>query len=130
MADFQGYLLKIGGNKVPGRFTQSYTATPNQVQDIDSYQDVDGYLHREILPHTRTKIEFTTPHLWLEDKITLQSFFPNRLEEPKITVEYWDDETNTYKIGEFYTPDIQYKVYRTKETDLQYYPIRIALIEY
>ena len=130
MADFRGYLLKVEGKIVPGRFTQSYSSTPNQVQDMDSYQDVEGNLHREILPHTRTKIEFTTPHLWLEDKISLQSFFPNRHEKPKMTVEYWNDEVNSYTTGEFYTPDIQYKVYRIKKNDIEYFPLRIALIEY
>lgn len=130
MAEFLGHLLKIGNNIIPNRYLQSYSATPNQVQDTDSYQDVEGNLHREILPHTRTKIEFTTPYLWLEDKITLQSFFPNRMEQHEITVEYWDDETNAYKTGKFYTPDIQYKVYRIRGKSIQYHPLRIALIEY
>ena len=130
MAEFLGHLLKIGDDIIPNKYLQSYSATPNQVQDMDSYQDVEGNLHREILPHTRTKIEFTTPYLWLEDKKVLQSFFPSRLEEPKIVAEYWDDETNTYKTGNFYVPDIQYKIYRISGTKMQYFPIRIALIEY
>lgn len=130
MAEFLGYLLKIGDNIVPNKFLQTYLATPNQMQDKGSYQDVDGKLHREVLPHTRTKIEFTTPYLWLEDKMILQSFFPKRSEEKQITVEYWDDEDNTYKNGVFYIPDIQYKVYRIRGTNMQYFPMRIALIEY
>lgn len=130
MAEFLGHLLKIGERIIPNKYLQSYSATPNQVQDIDSYQDVEGNLHREILPHTRTKLEFTTPYLWLEDKIVLQSFFPDRMEEPKVTAEYWDDEANTYKTGVFYVPDIQYKIYRIRGANMQYFPIRIALIEY
>lgn len=130
MAEFLGHLLKIGDNIVPNKFLQTYLATPNQMQDKGSYQDVDGKLHREVLPHTRTKIEFTTPYLWLEDKMILQSFFPKRSEEKQITVEYWDDEDNTYKNGVFYIPDIQYKVYRIRGTNMQYFPMRIALIEY
>ena len=130
MAEFLGYLLKIGDNIIPNRYIQTYLSTPNQVQDIDSYQDVDGILHREILPHTRTKIEFTTPYLWLNDKIAFQALFPKRLDQPQITVEYWNDETNTYTTGTFYTPDIQYKPYRIRGNDLQYQPMRIALIEH
>lgn len=130
MADFQGYLLKIEGKILPMKYIQTYTVTPNQVQDMDSYRDVEGVLHREIVTHTPSKIEFTTPYLWLEDKKIFQSFFPSRNQNPKIAVEYWNDEGNDYKIGKFYMPDIQYQIYRVKNNNIQYQPFRVALIEY
>ena len=117
---FKGYLLKINGREVPVKYIASYKSTPNQRQDQDSYQDVTGQLHREVLPHTRTKIELTTKYLWLEDKIVFQSLFPNR----------WNDEINNYSSGEFYIPDITYEVYRVEDMDMEYKPIRVALIEY
>lgn len=130
MADFKGYLLKIKGRELPGDYIQTYKSTPDQQQDKDSYQDITGELHREILPHTRSKIDFTTPYLWLEDKKIFQSFFPDRMTEPKISVEYWNDAKNEYVTGIFYTPDIEYKLYRIKGNDVEYTPIRVALIEY
>ena len=60
MAEYKGYLLKINGTELPGQYIQDYSSTPNQAQDKDSYQDLTGELHREILPHTRSKIEFKT----------------------------------------------------------------------
>lgn len=127
MAEFQGYLLEINGKVLPAEFIQTYKVTPDQQQDKDSYQDITGQLHRDVLPHTRSKIEFTTPYLWLEKKRELQSFFPDRV---KVPVTYWNDERNEYVSGEFYIPDIQYQVYRTRDNDMEYFPIRVALIEY
>ena len=65
MAEYKGYLLKINGTELPGQYIQDYSSTPNQAQDKDSYQDLTGELHREILPHTRSKIEFKTPPMSL-----------------------------------------------------------------
>lgn len=130
MAEFQGYLLKIKGRELPNKYLQTYKVTPDQQQDKDSYQDITGELHREILPHTRSKIDFTTPYLWMADKIALQSYFPDRKAEPKVSVEYWNDERNEYVAGVFYVPDVEFRVYRIVEKDMEYFPIRIALIEY
>lgn len=129
MAEFKGYQLKINGVELPGQYIQDYSSTPNQVQDKDSYQDLTGELHREILPHTRSKIEFKTPPMSLEEKIVFQSFFPNRKTTPKITVEYWNDEDNAYTTGQFYTPDITYQPYSCGNS-ICYQPFRVALIEH
>ena len=124
---FQGYLLKIGGKVLPNKYIAKYKATPNQQQDQDSYQDSTGQLHREVLPHRRTKIDLTTKYLWLEDKAVLQSFFGDRIE---VSVEYWNDETNEYATGRFYVPDIDFEIYRIRNNDIEYAPLRVALIEY
>lgn len=129
MAEYKGYLLKINGTELPGQYIQDYSSTPNQAQDKNSYQDLTGELHREILPHTRSKIEFKTPPMSLEEKIVFQSFFPNRKRHPKISVEYWNDEDNAYTSGEFYNPDITYRPYPSGNT-IAYKPFRVALIEH
>lgn len=127
MAEFQGYLLKINGKILPSEFTQTYKVTPDQKQDKDSYQDITGKVHREVLPHTRSKIEFTTPYIWKNKKEELQSFFSDRVE---VSVTYWNDERNEYASGIFYIPDIEFQVYRIVGNDVEYFPIRVALIEY
>ena len=130
MADFKGHLLKIEGTILPNEYIVDFMTTPDQVQDKDSYQDVDGNLHREILPHTRSKIEFQTPIMTLEEKITFQSYFPDRKTNPKISVEYWNDERTAYVTGEFYLPDIQFKPFMVIGNSMMYKPFRVALIEY
>ena len=67
--------------------------------------------------------------MFLRDKIKLQQIIPNRTE---VTIEYWNDETNSYQKGKVYVPDITYEpymVYRERK-DILYNPIRIAFIEY
>lgn len=129
MSAYQGWLLKINGQKFPMDYIAhaSYNATPDQLQDEDSYQDADGLLHRNVLPHARTKIEWTTPFLHLEDKIRMQSYFPDTV---TVEAEYWNDKRNGYATGIFYVPDIQFPYYDASEMDIRYNPIRIALIEY
>lgn len=127
--DYQGWLLKFDDREFPMKFIahHSYDATPNQKQDEDSYQDSTGRLRRNVLPHTRTKIEWNTPFLHLADKKEMQSYFPNR---ETMTVEYWNDETNSYETGTFYVPDIKFPYYDVDDDDIRYNPIRVAVIEY
>lgn len=129
MSVYKGWLLKFDGREFPMDFIAhaSYNATPDQRQDEDSYQDGYGILHRNVLPHTRTKIEWSTPFMHLADKIRMQSYFPDRV---TMEVEYWNDERNAYVTGTFYVPDIQFPYYDASENDIRYNPIRIALIEY
>lgn len=126
---FQGYLIKINNVTFPLKYmsVDTYNTIPNQMQDLDSYRDANGVLHRNVLPHKASKIEFNTPHLYLSDKIALQEFFTDR---KNVTVEYWNDESNTYQSGKFYVPDITYEIYQVTSNNILYKPIRIAFIEY
>ena len=69
----------------------------------------------------------------LDQKIAMQQIFHSGLlnaTQRKYRVTYWDDETNNYDTGEFYMPDISYKVIDADETTIKYAPITIELIEY
>jgi hypothetical protein len=109
---------------------ESYKSAPNQRQDLDSYRDADGYLHRNVLSHTATKIEFETPYLWRNEMRSLiqgiRGNYTNDLER-RCEVTYYDDETDTYKTGTFYMPGtVEYNVYNKAI----YAPSRFAFIEY
>lgn len=88
--------------------------------------DGNGGFHQTTLPHRRTKIEFNTPCLKTSDIETINAFFPN---ETNILVEYWNPKKSIYETSKFYTPDIEYSPLIDNETDIIYFPIRIALIE-
>lgn len=127
---YKGYLLKnTAVGIIPNSFLQAnnYSCTPNQQSDKNTYTDDDGVLHRDILSHTATKIEFNTPPIHLKDKIEFQKYFPSRT---KVELEYWNDETNDYETGTFYVPSISFAYYMITETDIIYNPIRVAFIEY
>jgi len=131
---FAGYLLKINGTVFPGTYIlrDTWNTNPDQIQDDDSFIDGDGVLDRDILPHTRSKIEFSTvPYLNLNEKMAMQEILPtSRTERIRVTAQYWNDDTNEYKTGYFYIPDINYPIYDTTDTDILYNSIRVALIEY
>lgn len=126
---FLGYLLKVNGTKIPMKYIshKSYSSTPNRIQDLDSYRDADGILRRNIVPHKASTIQFSTPYLHLADKKSLQALLPSRV---KLTLEYWNDETNTYTSGVFYIPDVSYDIYSTTNEDIIYMPISYQFIEY
>lgn len=125
---FKGYLLR---NTAVGTFPRltinSYSCTPNQQSDKNTYVDEQGLLHRDVLPHTSTKIELETIPMNLNQKINFQKFFPERT---MVELEYWNDQTNDYEIGTFYVPSIEFSVYAVWGNDIKYNPIRVAFIEY
>ena len=129
---FSGYLLKVGNYTIPLDFmkVESYKSAPDQRQDLDSYRDADGYLHRNVLPHTATKIEFETPDMYMNDFQTLlqgiRSNFTNTLARD-CTLTYYDEETDSYKSGHFYMPGtMEYQMFNKNI----YAPSRFAFIEY
>ena len=64
MSAYKGYLLKIGNWVVPNKFIRAQTYTVlRSGQDLDSYRDADGNLHRTALDNFLYKVEFETPPL-------------------------------------------------------------------
>lgn len=125
---YQGYLLKVDGVVFPNSLISfgSFSITPFQRQDLDSYRDSTGYLHRNVLPHKVTKIEFSTKLLHESDKAVLEALLQNRDE---FTLEYWN---SGYQTGTFYGPDLKFEIYDIAKVsgDIRYKPVRIAMIEY
>ena len=129
---FQGFLIKVGNYTIPLQFMklESYKSAPNQRQDLDSYRDADGYLHRNALPHTATKIEFETPYMYrAQMQQLLQGIRSNYISniERSCSVTYYDDETDSYKTGTFYLPGTIELLLYNKQI---YAPSRFAFIEY
>ncbi len=128
MAEYKGQRLEVNGRVLPNKYIQTYKITPDQQQDKDSYQDMTGKLHREVLPHTRTKIDLTTRYLWQDELNDFLSYFI--ADRKSVSVTYWNNEKREYSSGMFYVPDIEYQIYRIQGEDAEYFPIRVAFIEY
>ena len=59
---YKGYLLKIGDWEFPLKYIRAETYVAlRSGQDLDSYRDADGNLHRTALDNFLYKIEFETP---------------------------------------------------------------------
>ena len=137
---YSGYLIKVGGSNgtsLPMKYikVEGYEVTSNQRMETDAKRDVTGVLHRNTVAHTATKIEFETPNMTNSDMDAMMTLFRNawtNTTERKLTLEYYDTETNTYKTGNFYMPDIKYPI---DHIDNDHYIIfyketRVAFIEY
>lgn len=110
---------------------ETYQCTPNQRIDQDSDSDATGVLHRNVLPHTRTKVEFETPQMLRgADVLAISTLLGLSGSRRDVTITYWDHESQSYKTGKCYVPDIKYQLMRNTGDDLVYMPIRYAFIEY
>lgn len=132
---FNGYLLKINGSNFPMKYikAEDYTITPNQRMESEAKRSVTGELYRTTVEHTATKIEFNTPVMKNSDMDAMMTIFRNAWSstlERKLSIQYYDMETNSYKTGTFYMPDIKFQISRVDGNILWYKETRVAFIEY
>lgn len=138
---FEGYLIRLIGSDntatgIPLRFIryQTYKCSRNTM-DLDPTRDLTGVLHRNPLSHTAFKVEFETPSM---DSAQLQMLlsiirakYRNELEKD-VYMSYYEPESDSYKTGHFYVPDIDFEIRNvdTEHNIINYSQIRIAFIEY
>lgn len=129
MSNFKGYLIKTPHGVFPNTFImhKGYEQIPNQIMDLDTKRNGKGLLIRHVLPYRATTIKFTTVPMTLTKKIEFQKHFPNR---EKIHLEYWNEETNSYRTSTFYLPDITYKQYGFRNGEPFYLSVNVELIGY
>jgi hypothetical protein len=136
---YNGYLIKVGGSagtQLPMKYVKvsGYTATPNQRMESEAKRAVTGVLHRTTVAHTATKVEFETPPMTNGDVNDMMTLFRNAwssVSERKLTLQYYDMETDSYKEGTFYMPDVKFQIdHITDNNMIIYNGTRIAFIEY
>lgn len=132
---YQGYLVKIGDWEIPKSWIKAETySVLRSGQDLDSYRDADGKLHRTALEHFLTKVEFETPPL--KTNIEVAKFMKNiqdryiNATEKKVEATVYIAETDSYETHEMYVPDITFPIYYADDEKIQYNSFRVALIEY
>ena len=138
---YSGYLIKLKGGtaeNLPLKYValESYSCTPDQRMESKATRATTGVLRRTTVAHKPTKIEFETPAMMTNKDVAalntlIQEHYTDALQR-KLTIEYYDMETDTYRDATCYMPDVQYKIVRIdKATNLVYYDkIRYAFIEY
>lgn len=115
---------------------KSYKSTPNQRLDTSkSSMDLVGILHRQVLQHTRSKVEFELRANTNVGVAQFNSFMSSHYinaGERKFYLRYYDQETDSYKTGNFYMPDPTYSIKNIDYANkvIRYSTIRIAFIEY
>ena len=135
---FSGYLIKLGGSagtELPLKYMKldAYNITPNQRMESEAKRAVTGVLHRTTVAHTASKIEFNTPIMTNADVDAMMTLIRNNwtnTQERKLTLQYYDMETDSYKEGTFYMPDVKFQIYRIEGNTIFYKENRFAFIEY
>lgn len=134
---YNGYLVKVGTTKLPTKYIKasSYEATPNQRQDLDSYRNGAGVLQRNVLEHTASKVEFNTIPMKNDDMAGFMELIRSNYtseKERKLSLDYYCPDTDSYKSGNFYVPDIPFPINRVDDTNniIWYDSTTIKFIEY
>lgn len=136
---YNGYLIKVGGSlgtPLPMKYIKldGYNITPNQRMEAEAKRDTTGVLHRVTVAHTASKIEIHTPYMTNSDVNAMMTLFRNAWTsaiERKLELQYYEMETDSYKTGTFYMPDIKFEIDHIKPNNvIVYKEIRIAFIEY
>jgi hypothetical protein len=132
---YNGYLLKAGNTEIPLSFIRydTYTIQPRQRQDLDPYRDVNGVLHRNVVENMPSVIEFNTPTM---DSDKLQDFLDiirenyDDSKERKIHLTYYDMESDSYRSGDFYMAQPNFKIRQIIEGKILYDEMTINFIGY
>ena len=138
---FNGKLLelKVGANYIEFPITlinaESYKVTPNQRLESSANRSTTGKLVRTTVSHTASKIDLSTIVLKNGDLNTIQSLLASAYTDAlqrKLNLRYYVPETDSYKTGTFYMPDVDYDILRIDldTNTVLYNSIRYAFIEY
>ncbi len=133
---YSGFLLKIGDYTVSGKniISADGISITKNVQDLDSYRDANGVLHRDALEHAPIKVEFSTRNMLTDAQ--MQDFLGNirrnytNEKERKVLATVYVPEIGDYKTCEMYMSTPTPEIYGVFRGVIYYKSMRIALIEY
>lgn len=134
---FDGSLIKMGSGNTPLPLSyikvQSYKVVPNRRQDLDSTRNANGVLQRTVLDHYASTVEFATIPMDNIQMATFMSLLRSKYsieKEKKIHLTYYCPDTDSYKSGDFYVPDIEFPIIYIDGTTIQYDSVTLEFIEY
>ena len=137
---FSGFILQINGSgsnlyQFPMEYIQweSYKAVIGS-QDLDSYRDANGVLHRNALKTRVPKVEFQLREGVKSGEFeTIMTNLQNRYQngiEKKVNVTAYFPEIADYITFDSYIPDIETVIKKVDRTQMIYKSIRFAFIGY
>lgn len=133
---YSGWLIKAGDYKIPHSLinAETYQVTITG-QDLDSYEDANGLLHRNALKLVKPKVEFETKNLLTDDEMwdflsNIRSQYIGASREKKLNCTFYAPELHKYITHLMYMPDITFIPYIATSNVLKYKPTRIAFISY
>lgn len=130
---YMGYMVKFGDYIIPADKyikAESFSAYIN-MQDVDPYTDLEGYLHRDPVELKALKVEFETPPLtddsFWELMSNIQANYVNARGRGGFITAYVA-ECHGYVTQYGYLADFQPPVYGNYNGVVRYNPIRLAFV--
>lgn len=135
MAKQLDYVFKFGDYDFAGMIkADTYEINPNARQDMDSYRDANGKLHRTALKHTATSITFSIrPHTKEEHEKMMKAIIKNYMKDSErdANCSYYDPEYCKYKTGHFYIDsNMGFHMYSNAKGLPMYGEKEFSLVEY
>ena len=133
---FNGLLITVGTYNIPLKYMKAETyKAPLNVQDLDTYTDANGVLHRNALDHVPVKVEFETMPL---NNTQLEDLFSNIKanytvqKERKATCIVYAPEIDDYVNQDMYMvqPEPLIDWIDLKTNTIYYKPFRLAFVGY
>ena len=114
MSNYEGYQMKCNGCtfQSPSFKREGFKFAPRLVQVADATTTADGALTMKVLPHDRSKIWCSFPPMTPEQfrvyykALEMDKSGANNM---KLSVEVYDDATDSYVTDIYYHTDIMYK---------------------
>ena len=132
---YGGFLIKVGDYTVPFRYIEAKKFKCGiKGQDLDSYRDANGILHREALQNVAIKVEWETPADLEESDVRdlmdhIRAQYTHRVEKKALVTAYMP-EIGVYATMDCYAPDIEYTLDYADENTIKYASFRLSFIGY
>ena len=132
---FNGYLIQIGIHNVALEEYIEYKTykVSRKVQDLDSYRDANGILHRNVLDHESYVIEFKLrPLNNLQYERFMSMIRENYIssKERRLSLTFFLPELNDYITTDVYMPDPETPIKRIEGPLVFYDGITVKFIGY
>lgn len=122
------YRLKINTADIPSDWVApgSYSIT-RQKRVVQTWVDANYVEHHHVASTGKTIISFSLRVRSLADQETFKSILTS---QEGITVDYWDDQSCTYKQGSFFMDSVTFNHINSQRASLLYNDTPIKLTEY
>lgn len=123
---YSGYRLKINNNEFPNTYISKGSYTSQRGKRVcKEWTDLTGITHKTYYPTTKTTITFSIREHLPEEHAAIILF----LSISPVTIQYWDDDTETYLEGTFDIEPIAWKHLTTRASGGFYDTTQITLTE-
>lgn len=131
---YQGWLVKVGNYIIPAKKfirAESYSAYVN-MQDLDPWNDANGYIHRNAVELKAAKVEFETPAMLTNAQFSelmrnIQANYTIPRARQLVLTAYIPEYDN-YVTQTAYMADFTPQIYGNYGGVIRYNPVRLAFV--